>query len=288
MRDKCIAVIGAGKWGTNLVRTFQELGALHTVCDASSQCRDKINKQYGVEAVDELDFVSCNRSIRGVVIAVPNTQHYTLARAALLAGKDVLVEKPLAVSSTEAQDLVRIAYANDRLLMVGHLLLYQRQMQELKSRLPELGRLQYIESCRTNPTGFRTDDNVIWRLLPHDVATALYLLGGSHVTVIGARCDMQAGVVANVDVDMLVWQTPVFMHASWLLPKRIREFRAKGELESAFITEDPDENVLRTECQDFLSCMETRRQPVANGKLGMEVVKVLEEIERISKVVAAA
>lgn len=279
MRERCIAVVGAGKWGINLVRTFHELGVLHTVCDTSPQCRDAASKQYGIEVVDKIDFATCNKSIRGVVIALPNHLHYAVARSALLAGKDVLVEKPLAISGAEAKELVDIGIQNDRILMTGHLMLYAQKMQELKSRLPKLGRLLYIESCRTNPTGFRKDDNVIWRLLPHDVATVLYLLG-NHVTVAGVHAEMQDGVIAGVDANMQVGQTAVFMHADWLMPKKVRELRVKGEWEAAYITEDPDENVLLAECQDFLSCMETRKQPVANGKLGMEVVKVLEEIEQ--------
>src|SRR5690348_5261097 len=118
-----LALIGAGYWGKNLARNFNALGVLHTICDASDATLDSFNDGFqGVAKSVDFDKVLKNPEIKRVVIAAPAALHHELAKAALLAGKDVLVEKPLCLHASEAAELISIAKSANRVLMVGHLL----------------------------------------------------------------------------------------------------------------------------------------------------------------------
>src|SRR6185503_17534109 len=128
-----IAVVGAGYWGQNLVRVFARLGALRLICDASAEHLAAMRAQYpSVEATAQFGDVLQRRDIDAVVIATPAVQHYAMARDALLAGKDVFVEKPLALTVTEGHQLVQLAAEHGRLLLVGDLLEYHPAMVALK------------------------------------------------------------------------------------------------------------------------------------------------------------
>ena len=133
-----IGVVGCGYWGKNLVRVFHELGALGTVCDVSPSVRESIRKTYpGVRVTSDVqDMVSAN-DLQAIVIAAPAVQHYALSKAALEHGKDVFVEKPLAMRVAEGQELVEIARRRDRILMVGHILEYHPAVRELQRLVRE-------------------------------------------------------------------------------------------------------------------------------------------------------
>lgn len=146
-----VAMVGCGYWGKNLVRNFASLGALGAVVDADRAVADRFAAECGVRGLS-WDEVLADRSISAVSIAAPAALHATLARQALAAGKDVFVEKPLALDISEAEELCRMAEAGNRILMVGHLLQYHSAFVKLKELIGagELGRLQYIYSNRVN------------------------------------------------------------------------------------------------------------------------------------------
>jgi predicted dehydrogenase len=128
-----VAVIGAGYWGRNLVRNFHDLQSLGAVCDASQEVMDGLRSQYpDCRYVFSYRDILQDASIRAVAVATPAETHAALVREALLAGKDVFVEKPLCLSVTEGRDLVALAAERQRVLMVGHLLWYHPAVLKLK------------------------------------------------------------------------------------------------------------------------------------------------------------
>src|SRR5262249_16384251 len=147
-----VAVVGCGYWGRNLVRNFDQLGALGAVCDVDSANLQQLTVADDILRVSRIEAILARPEIRAVGIAAPAAQHFTLARKALTAGKDVFVEKPLALKVEEGKELVELARKQDRILMVGHLLHYHPAIAELRKMLHsgELGRIEYISSSRLN------------------------------------------------------------------------------------------------------------------------------------------
>ena len=147
-----IAVVGSGYWGRNLVRNFQQLGALRVVCDTREEPVQEARAQYGVRTTSDVDSVLNDKEIDGVVIAAPAALHFQLVAKCLIHDKDVYVEKPLALRAEEGRQLVQLASERNRILMVGHILEYHPAILELRKlvRNGDLGRLQYIHSSRLN------------------------------------------------------------------------------------------------------------------------------------------
>jgi predicted dehydrogenase len=156
-------MVGCGYWGKNLVRNFAALGALGAIVDADQAVADRVAAEFGVKALS-WEEVLTDPSICAVSIAAPAALHATLARQALAVGKDVFVEKPLALDLTEAEELCRVAEAGNRILMVGHLLQYHSAFVKLKELIAagELGRLQYVYSNRVNLGKIRREENILW------------------------------------------------------------------------------------------------------------------------------
>lgn len=175
-----VAVVGCGHWGKNLVRNLHELGALTHVCDAEQSSTQSIQQLYpGLTVSEDYDQMLAAGGIDAVVIATPAEQHARTAEAALLAGKDVFVEKPLALRYHDGERLVEIAEKLEKILMVGHLLEYHPAILKLQELIDigELGKIQYIYSNRLNLGRVRREENILWSFAPHDVAVILRLVG---------------------------------------------------------------------------------------------------------------
>ena len=176
-----IAVLGCGHWGKNLVRNFHALGVLELVCDPAEEGREtatQVAPGVSVSASRFEDALS-NSRVNAIVIAAPAIMHYSLAKAALHAGKDVFVEKPLCLDESEGEELVRLADKLGKVLMVGHLLQYHPCVRALHSLVAsgELGKLQYITSNRLNLGKIRREENALWSFAPHDISVILSLGG---------------------------------------------------------------------------------------------------------------
>src|SRR5438309_1863682 len=146
-----IAVVGAGRWGRNLIRNFAELGALRAVCDVDPGTLAALGDQFpGITMTSSVADVLEDDRTEGVVIATPAGSHFSLARATLMSGKDVFVEKPLSLKVSEGRDLVELAGQRGRILMVGHLLRYHPAITRLKTLIDEgrFGKLCYITATR--------------------------------------------------------------------------------------------------------------------------------------------
>jgi UDP-2-acetamido-3-amino-2,3-dideoxy-glucuronate N-acetyltransferase len=314
---KNIALVGAGYWGRHLVRNFYELGGLHTVCDSNPQTIAQFNGSYpdiGVET--DYGRVLANPEIDGVVIATPAELHYDMARQALRAGKDVFVEKPLAFTVREGEQLVRLAEQEGRILMVGHLLEYHPAVIKLKELINtgELGKINYIYSSRLNLGKFRTEENILWSFAPHDISVILLLLDEMprQVSAHGGQYLNQG--VADVTVTTMSFKgdTRAHIFVSWLHPYKEQKLIVIGDKKMAVFDDVSPENKLclyehriqwhhrvpvpdkkeaiqveiameeplRLECRHFMDCMASRQKPRTSGDKGLKVLRVLEACQK--------
>ena len=315
MRKNQLAVIGCGYWGKNLVRNFRELEALSMVCDATPANRGLAAEiAPNVEVVSDINTVLAASEVKGVVIATPAETHFEIAKQALQAGKDVLVEKPLALTYEQGAHLVRIAEDKKLILMVGHVLEYHPAIQRLLElvRAGELGKVQYIYSNRLSLGKIRREENILWSFAPHDVAVILRLMGSLPFQVIACGGSYLQPNIADVTVTNLLFDNGVraHIHVSWLHPfkeqrlivigsRKMASFddvakqlvlydqrvelhtgepvpiKGDGEL-VAFDSSEP----LRLECRAFLDAIETRRPPLTDGYSGLSVLAVLQAAQR--------
>ena len=312
-----VAVVGTGYWGKNLVRNFAQLGALDTVCDYDPQALQYIETHYPtVKTTKEFASVLKDRNIRAVVIASPAEQHFSMAREALLAGKDVFVEKPLALTLEDGTELVRLAQQQRALLMVGHLLEYHPAITRLKELINqgELGKINYIYSTRVNLGKIRMAENILWSFAPHDISVILRLLGELPLEVSVHGASYLNHGVADVTVTAMRFANGVRAHifVSWLHPYKEQKLVVIGDRkmavfddvipqeklvlynhkidwinrmpvprkENAEVVDVPLEEPLALECQHFLTCLATRQEPRTNGANGLWVLDVLTACQR--------
>lgn len=230
-----VALIGVGYWGPNLARVFFELAGcnLHTICDKKKERLDSIKASFpNINTTQDYKTLLGNPELEAIAIVTEAQYHYEIARECLLAGKHVLVEKPLALNSHECEDLIGIAKAKNRILMVGHLLEYHPAVHKLKELIDsgEIGKVYYIYSQRVNLGEIRRYENALWSFGPHDVSVILYLLGGEpeSVNALGESYlqeNIQDVVFVNLHFkDKRMAQ----VHISWLDPHKIRKFTIVG------------------------------------------------------------
>jgi predicted dehydrogenase len=235
MAQACIAVIGAGYWGPNLIRNLHDNGAakLKYVCDLSDSNLAKIGKTYPtIKLTKDHNEILSDKEVSGVVIATPAETHYKLAKDCLLAGKHVMVEKPLTYDLKQAEELVRISESTGRHLMVGHTYEYNMAIQWIKRYIEdgELGVIYYAYSKRVNLGQIRRDVNALWNFAPHDVSTLVYLMGKEPKAVSAkGRSFIQDGVEDVVFMD-LEFEGGTFcnVHVSWLDPNKERKIVIVG------------------------------------------------------------
>lgn len=237
-----VAVVGVGYWGPNFVRIMDELpGAeLVAVCDSDSKRFDRLSSLYPhLEFTDDLDAVVAGKAVDAVVIATSSDSHYDVARRCLHEGKHVLVEKPLALKSSHAVDLIDLAAERDRVLLVGHLLRYHRGVQKLKEYIDDgyLGDILYIYTARVNLGRIRKEESALWSFATHDISVVNYLLGRQpeYVTASG-QSYVRAGV-HDVVFTTLHFSDNVMahMHVSWLDPHKIRKTTVVGDKKMAVL-----------------------------------------------------
>lgn len=226
-----VGVIGAGPWGNNLVRCVaeSEAGDLVAVCEADASLRRRLAGRFpNARIVGGLDDLLAVGGVDAVVIATPASLHFGHARRALLAGKHVLVEKPLCTNTADAAELCRLAEAGGRVLLVGHTYLYNNLVHEVKRRIEsgQLGRVRYLCSRRLNLGRVRTDVDALWNLAPHDVSIACCLLDGlpKSVSAYGWSYLQTERNIADVCFYQMEFEDGVAAagHVSWLDPQKER------------------------------------------------------------------
>lgn len=314
--SKNVAVVGAGRWGKNLARNFYQLKVLHTICDTNEALLDQHQDSFSdIKLTTNFKAVLDNAAITRVVIAAPAFLHYKLAKQALLAGKDVYVEKPLCMDCSEAEELIQLAKKGKQILMVGHLLQYHpcvRRLQELVGN-GELGKLQYIVSNRLNLGAIRTEENALWNFAPHDVSVILSLC--NHQIPLQVRCVGAAYVsqgVADTTLTTLRFEGDIRAHiyVSWLNPFKEQKLVVVGSAGMVVFDDTkhwedklllfrnhlrwergtiplinnteaekvsvPQAEPLREECLHFLKCCADRIAPRTDGPEALRVLQVLQ------------
>jgi predicted dehydrogenase len=230
-----VGVVGCGYWGPNLVRNFKSLHNcnVRAMCDVSEARLKHMTGLYpDVEGMTDFGHMLNGIGLDAVVVAAPVKHHYPLAKASLLAGKHTLIEKPMASSSAECEELIEIAESNGLVLMVGHTFLYSAPVRKIVEIVEagDLGEIRYINSRRLNLGLFQKDINVAWDLAPHDISIILHILGEFPRVV---NCQGNAHVTPGIqDVTNI---SLTFGHkrfatiqSSWLEPRKIREMTIVG------------------------------------------------------------
>jgi len=314
-----IAVVGAGAWGANHVRVWRELGALRAIADLDS---DRIaalqSVAAGVETFTDWRDVVGRPDIQGVVVATPAVTHAEIALHCLEAGKDVLVEKPLATSVSDAEKLVDMAGATGAILMVGHVLEYHPAVVALRELVStgELGRVLYAYSNRLNFGRVRVEENALWSFAPHDIALLLRIVGTMPLAVAARGGEYLNEAVADVSLMSLDFPGPIAAHVfvSWLHPFKEHRFVVVGDRQMAVFDDTARWNEklmlyphrvnwldgrvpvahraeatavelkpsepLEEECREFLGAIESRIQPLTDGPSGVRVLAVLDAGQR--------
>jgi len=309
-----IAVVGSGYWGRNLVRNFNDLGALIAICDKDRDVLDNFKEKYeGISTTENLDYLLDESvfQIDAVAIATPAATHYNLAKKCLLAGRHVFVEKPLALTGEEGRDLIEIAEKNHLTLMVGHILQYHRAVIKLKELIAtgELGKIQYLYSNRLNIGKIRAEENILWSFAPHDISVILMLLREMPESICATGGAYLQQKIPDTTLTTLDFPSGVKAHifVSWLHPFKEQKLVVVGDKKMAVFDDISDEKLmlyphriewlnripiaakaeaevvkvemdepLKVECEHFIDCVANGQQPITDGREGLRVLQVLQ------------
>ncbi len=313
-----VAVVGCGYWGRNLVRNFHSLGALAVVCDATSSGRETAAQiAAGIDVIDELDPVLGDPRIEAVVLATPAVTHCSLGRRVLEAGKDLFVEKPMALTLDDARSLVELAERRGRILQVGHVLEYHPAVTALRNWISSgrLGRLCLLHSRRLNLGRVRTEEDALWNVAPHDFALMLRIVGRLPGEVSCFASYSLGTPRADFAIAMLRFAGGVDAHvfAGWLHPTKEQRLVVVGDRAVAVFDDAlplerkltlyeqrvelgtgvpemfkgpmhnetlPPDEPLRLECAAFLHSIQSRQPPLTDGRSGLRVMALLDACRR--------
>jgi UDP-2-acetamido-3-amino-2,3-dideoxy-glucuronate N-acetyltransferase len=315
--DRNVAVVGTGYWGKNLVRNFADLRALRCICDSDEpSLAAQVARCPGVRSTTRFEDVLADPEVRAVVIATPAALHFEHTRQALLHGKDVFVEKPLALRYAEGLQLVNLAKTRGAVLMAGHILAYHPAVKLLRDIVSrgELGRLWYVYSNRLNLGKVRQEENILWSFAPHDISVILSLVDGVPVEVAASGGTYLQSGIADVTVSNILFGDGVRAHifVSWLHPYKEQKLIVIGDRKMAVFDDTAREGKLkiydkgiewrsgqpmprqtaettlffeeteplRLECEHFLECVRYRKLPLTDGQSALGVLQVLEASQR--------
>ncbi|MBS3764674.1 MAG: Gfo/Idh/MocA family oxidoreductase, partial [Planctomycetes bacterium] len=317
-----ISVVGYGYWGKNLVRNFDDLGMLYAVCDWDHSRREIAAQKYpDARFYSEYDEVLADAAVDAVVLATPAVSHFEMARQAFQAGKDLYVEKPLAMNVQEGRELQEMAEENDCILMVGHILRYHPAVMKLEElvRQGALGQVRYLYSNRLNMGKIRTEENILWSFAPHDISVMLAISGEEPSRVSCGGGSYVSEDVADVTVSQFVFPGGLRAHiyVSWLHPFKEQRLVVIGSEKMAVFDDTAEQKLvlyphkvewkdhlpsavkaegevvaiddgepLRRECQHFIDCVENHTTPRTDATESIRVLKVLDACQRSLKLLS--
>lgn len=310
---KRLCVIGGGRWGQNHIRTLFEMGNLGGIVETNEIRLNDLTKKYPVKGFSNLD-AAMNDDFDGFIVATPAELHYSVGKKLLGNGRHTLIEKPLALSSKDSQELVEIAEKNGAKLMVGHILLFHPAIRKIKEVIDngKVGQLYYLYSTRLNLGTVRTEENVFWSFAPHDISVLDFIVGHPSIEIHANGGKYLQDTIDDVAITQFVYPGNINAHifVSWLHPFKEQRLVIIGSKGMIFFddsskeknilfynkridwkdgmpekVEGPDEIIsyertqpLANELQYFIDNLDARIE-VADGKSGHEVVKVLEKAQ---------
>jgi predicted dehydrogenase len=319
-----VGAVGCGYWGPNVIRNLDAVDGcvLGTICDADPQRLAAVAARYPAAARTTcVDEVLDDPDLDAVYLATPVSTHHALTRRALLAGKHVLVEKPLATTVEQAEELAALAATRGRVLLVGHTFVFSPPVRKVKELLArgEVGPIYYIETTRVNLGLFQKDVSVLWDLGPHDLSILLYWLDEVPSTVSARGRSFHGEELEDVAFLTLEFPSGVLaqIQISWLAPSKLRRTSVVGRQRMIVYDDlEPVEKVkvydrgvdrqpasfgefqltyrsgdilsprldttepLFLECQHWLDCIRTGREPDASPRHAVDVVRVIQAAER--------
>jgi len=312
---KNIAVVGCGYWGKNLVRNFYELKSLHAICDIDEgRLKSSQEKYLNLTIYNEFQALLKDPDAEAIVISTPAVSHYNFAKEALLANKDVFIEKPIALNYEDGEELVLLAKKRNKILMVGHILAYHPAITELKKLIVkgDLGKINYIYSNRLNLGRLRTEENVLLSFAPHDISVILSLVGEEPTKVSSHDGTYISEGVSDTTVTFMEFPSGVKAHifVSWLHPFKEQKLVVVGTKAMAVFDDMSREKLfiyphkikwedgkipvvekaeyelfpkllkhlepLKIECEHFIECVKSRTKPITDGKEALRVLRVLD------------
>lgn len=309
---KKIAVIGAGRWGSNHVRTLHELGALGGVIEADHARRQSVQNKYPNTKVYSDLHASGALGFEAYIVATPAETHFRLAQFLLENGRHVLVEKPMALNSREAMALDQLAQQKGKVLMAGHVMLFHPAIAKIKALIDsgKIGKLQYLYSNRLNLGTVRTEENILWSFAPHDVSIFQYFIGAKPEKVVSNGAAFLRPGIHDTTMTSLHYPGNIVGHifVSWLHPfkeHRVVIIGSKGMLSfedsspqkslvfhekgidwikgEPITREGPTEIVdyensapLANELKYFMACLHGEKNMIASGTSAVEVLEILE------------
>ena len=324
LRRVRVAAIGCGYWGPNVIRNLDSVDGfdLCCICDADPRRLATVAARYPhARSTTRVSDLLDDPSIEAVYIATPVSSHYQLVKQALLAGKHVLVEKPLATTVESAEELAALAAASGLTLMVGHTFVFSPPVRKVKELIDagQIGPIYYIETTRVNLGLFQKDVSVLWDLGPHDVSILMYWLGEEPTLVAARGRSFHGEALEDVAFVTLEFPSGIIAQAqfSWLAPSKLRRTSIVGRQRMVVYDDlEPVEKVkvydrgverqpasfgefqltyrsgdilsprldttepLYIECQHFLECILSGREPDTSPRSGVAVVRVIQAAER--------
>lgn len=318
-----LAIIGCGRWGMNHLRTAVKLfgNDLRYVCDINEEMIRQGKKlvsekakgtAHRIKFVTTMDKILSDREVNSVIIATPAESHYRLSKQCLEAGKNVLVEKPIALFSYQAKELEKLANKEKSILMVGHLLLFHPAIRKIKQMIDDgtVGKLQYIYSNRLNLGTVRKEENILWSFAPHDISVMQYLIGTDPLDISASGGTFLQPGIHDVTLTVLHYPNNIHahIHVSWLHPFKEHRLVIIGDKSMAVFEDskkddklvlypkgidwvkgeprkrDDDyrvvkyknEEPLKLEQEHFAECVKAGKQPLTGGKNGIRVLEILE------------
>ncbi|MBI2541609.1 Gfo/Idh/MocA family oxidoreductase [Candidatus Woesearchaeota archaeon] len=316
---KTIGVIGAGRWGRNYLRTFNELGCrIKWVCSTRDATLKEALADTKVAAKTTKNYreILEDNEVDAVAIAAPSSMHYRLAKESLQSGKHVLVEKPIAFSSKNVEELIRISGRKNRILMAGHQQLFNPGVQKMKEDIGKgmFGKINFINSVHFGNGPIRADMSALWDFFPHSVSILIYLLGKSPVTVSASGKSFINKGIEDIATMDAVFPDNVFSASigSWMYPvKKMEIVVAAEKLYASFddcaqaeklkyycispnaaggkisikdkgfkVPKISNARPLTEELKHFLDCIEKNMIPITGGEQALKVTKVLEAAQK--------
>ncbi|MFH2011575.1 MAG: Gfo/Idh/MocA family oxidoreductase [Pseudomonadota bacterium] len=313
---KVIGMVGLGYWGKNILRNLYELGVLHTACDSDEDIVKQHKSKFpDIDYTNKYEDILQNPDIKAVAIASPAATHYEFAKQAILAGKDVFVEKPLSFTVQDGERLVSLADREKKLLMVGHILQFHPAIIKLKSLISDgsLGKIRYIYSNRLNIGKLRTEENILWSFAPHDISVILSLIGEEPVKVSAFGNAYLNKDIYDTTLTTLDFSNDIKGHifVSWIHPFKEQKLIVVGSVAMAVFDDTTNEKLflyphkiewkngkipvahkadyeiipvetgepLKRELEHFIACVTERKKPLTDGYEGLRVLRILEKAE---------